>query len=252
MKLKYFSVLSGLIFLFIMSMASCGNEADNCLDNKDCLNAGICVDGNCICPQGFLGTLCESYDPAKVQALLDQGLSPFEIFQAGIPLDSIYGKVYKDGFIFYLDKNFGTGLLADLNDINTNGARYGCSSLDFLSFKVKDYPPDSGPEIEEGARLGDGPVNTDNILEECNEANIAARLCRQKGENWFMPSREELHLMYVNLHDKGLGNFKQDYYWTSSYNTGGNSWMIRFIAGEEYGTQANFVKSQVRAVRVFD
>ncbi len=34
--------------------------------------------------------------------------------------------------------------------------------------------------------------------------------------DWFIPSRYELNLMYVNLHKKGLGNFRNEDYWTSS------------------------------------
>lgn len=43
--------------------------------------------------------------------------------------------------------------------------------------------------------------------------------------DWFVPSRDELNLMYMNLHKKGMGNFRNDKYWTSSeyYNGGEHS-----------------------------
>ncbi len=55
--------------------------------------------------------------------------------------------------------------------------------------------------------------------------NIAARACLDWSINgfddWFLPSLNELQLMYENLHRKNLGNFnKRTVYWSSTENGG--------------------------------
>jgi len=68
----------------------------------------------------------------------------------------------------------------------------------------------------EGARIGDGAANTNAILAECTTNDIAANLCRDLGDDWFLPSRGELNLMYTNLHKNVLGGFAADLYWSST------------------------------------
>lgn len=43
----------------------------------------------------------------------------------------------------------------------------------------------------------------------------ANELCNSLGNGWRLPNTEELMLMYNNLHLKKLGNFENNYYWSS-------------------------------------
>ena len=40
--------------------------------------------------------------------------------------------------------------------------------------------------------------------------------CTAIGDGWRLPSQQELELIYIEIHKKGKGNFKQDYYWSSN------------------------------------
>ncbi len=40
-------------------------------------------------------------------------------------------------------------------------------------------------------------------------------LCKELGDNWRLPTTEELRLIYENLHCKKIGNFEDDIYWSS-------------------------------------
>jgi len=200
---------------------NCETE-DLCItQNVDCQNGGICVDGTCECPDGYTGTNCENCNASQVQARLDGGMTPIELFNCNVPLDSFYGKIYEGGLIFYLDTIAGTGLVAAPKDQSSN-AEWGCNGMDIiglnhLSSCVGDCVHPAPRDTIEGARIGDGKINTDTILAQCNEPRIAARLCRDLGDEWFLPARGELYLMYVNLELRGHGGFTTEgLYWSST------------------------------------
>lgn len=68
--------------------------------------------------------------------------------------------------------------------------------------------------------VGSGAANTVLITSKCKEAGIAARRCSDlvlnEYDDWFLPSKGELTLMYENLRKKGLGNLSGLVYWSST------------------------------------
>ena len=75
---------------------------------------------------------------------------------------------------------------------------------------------------ETNTSVGTGRANTQRIIPVLNRSGEdgAALLCSELNINgytgWFLPSRDELNLMYVNLKEKWLGGFRDDWYWSSS------------------------------------
>ena len=66
------------------------------------------------------------------------------------------------------------------------------------------------------------------------------------GDGWRLPTREELHLMWVNK--DSIGSFAADYYWSSSESSDGNAWNQNFNSGSQYDTSKTN-PNYVRAVR---
>ena len=85
---------------------------------------------------------------------------------------------------------------------------------------------------------GSGRRNTQIIIEalrDTGETGRAAQIAqeiRQGGyDDWFLPSRDELNLMYENLKQKGLGRFQNGQYWTSSEASANQAWFQNFSDG---------------------
>jgi len=83
--------------------------------------------------------------------------------------------------------------------------------------------------------LGSGKSNTSIIndyLKSINEIDKATQLCTLNPiggfSDWFLPSLEELNLMYLNLHKEGNGGFKNERYWSSSQYDSTHAWYRHF------------------------
>lgn len=83
--------------------------------------------------------------------------------------------------------------------------------------------------------------------------NDALGKCRAMNINgltgWRLPSKDELNLMYTNLRAKGLGNFQNAWYWSSSESITNHAWSQNFSDGREDYLKVN--ADCVRAVRAF-
>ncbi|MDR0502184.1 MAG: hypothetical protein LBH16_02565, partial [Treponema sp.] len=114
--------------------------------------------------------------------------------------------------------------------------------------------------------IGTGRRNTALIIAALNKigetAGRAARLVDDMNINrfddWFLPSWNELDLMYLNLHKQGLGGFKNDYYWSSSSFSYGDdalgAYNMFFDSDDTGDGGSGFARYQiclVRAVRSF-
>jgi TonB-dependent SusC/RagA subfamily outer membrane receptor len=149
----------------------------------------------------------------------------------------VIGEYLNGGYIFYVDETGEHGLVCAPSDQSLN-ALWG----------------NSAPAGAAGRAVGTGYQNTSDIVHGCPEEGIAARLCYDLEMNgysdWFLPSIDELLLMYTNLHSKGLGSFKDHFYWSSTQDNYG-AWVVSF----NYGSKSNHDRDKntirTRAVRAF-
>jgi len=117
-----------------------------------------------------------------------------------------------------------------------------------------------------GTAVGSGKRNTQLIVERLSrlrETETAAQLCVNLNfggfTDWFLPSLDELALMFQNLARKGVGGFGlgndyygADRYWSSSqYRHPNPEWVqFMYISGHP-AAAAHWVPYHVRAVRAF-
>ncbi len=108
--------------------------------------------------------------------------------------------------------------------------------------------------------IGEGRNNTNIIVNNAsNESkDNAAMACvvyaRGGYSDWFLPSLDELKLMYENLKKKGIGDFKDVLYWCSSEsrdNFNGYAWIQYFGSGYQVPNDRNYYYYHVRPVRAF-
>ena len=83
-------------------------------------------------------------------------------------------------------------------------------------------------------------------------ADISANYTDGTYSDWFLPSKDELNEMFVNLHQQGLGNFADGFYWSSTQSNDWYAWLQDF--GYSTTNQTSMYKNyatNVRAVRAF-
>ena len=154
------------------------------------------------------------------------------------------GDTHQGGIVFYLDGN-GGGLIAATSD-QSSGAEWGCVGTVI-----------SGAD---GMAIGTGNQNTIDIEAGCTTPGTAADICANLtlgGYNdWFLPSKDELNEMYLNIgqgNALGLGNiggFAGNYYWSSTEYGNYVAWGQDFTIGGQYNYSKGYGDG-VRAVRAF-
>ncbi len=80
----------------------------------------------------------------------------------------------------------------------------------------------------------------------------AKKACDDLDENgysdWYLPSKEELHQLYLNR--SAVGGFSDDGYWSSTEGSASGAWGQGFFGGDQYDGGKSFGWC-VRAVRAF-
>ena len=154
------------------------------------------------------------------------------------------------GLIFYVNPNYakdGWRYLEAAPFDQSAGAKWGCFRHAISGAR--------------GREIGAGKQNTADILAACNDPQTAAALCAAANINgvtgWFLPSRDELALMYKNLKATGVTDFgargaaDNVSYWASTQETADMADHIDFAdLGRQHYDDKDFPR-RVRAVHAF-
>jgi hypothetical protein len=166
-----------------------------------------------------------------------------------IPL--VIGQAYQGGIIFRLDATQQHGLIAAATNQSTG--------------LIWDYNNPFTVTNVTDTGIAAGKLNTSSIVSKLGAGgSYAARLCDSLVLNsysdWYLPSKDQLALMYQNISKNADGtlknNFKGDnYYWSSSENGDGGAWAQFFGPNPIYTLrQVTLSKNTllyVRAIRTF-
>lgn len=164
---------------------------------------------------------------------------------AGVKAYKVGDRGPAGGWVFY-DKGDTSG-----------GWRYLEVSHQNLSSGIPWY---NGVYVKTGASesgLGYGKINTKKIINTQGNGRYAAKICADyRGgdkDDWYLPSKEELDLIYENLYKSGLGNFDNYYYWSSTETNAHYVWARNFQSGKQYSfiKDKPYASIRVRAVRSF-
>jgi hypothetical protein len=107
--------------------------------------------------------------------------------------------------------------------------------------------------------VGAGLDNTELCVKDASIFKIkngpAALACRKMDfggyTDWFLPSKDELMFMYMNLASRGLGNFSGEPYWSSTESSYGNAYFQSFREGKQFFNGYKLMPLYVRAIRAF-
>ena len=148
----------------------------------------------------------------------------------------IVGSRFGGGIVFYVDGTGKHGLISARNGLGYTGA-LGCVGVTV-----------PGTQTD----LGTGQANTTLITNSCSDAGIAARFCDNLVHNgyddWFLPSKDELNLMYINRVTIGFSNETR---WSSSQNDGNTAWAQKFDANGDQITPSKNSILGARPIRSF-
>ena len=138
------------------------------------------------------------------------------------------GDEYAGGIVFYLDATSLHGMVVSKVNLSNGGTGWGCYCQDIKNTN---------------SAVGTGSNNTKVILSQCNgaqAAKIADDYISEGKTDWFLPSKDELNLIYLNVHKTGVGSFSTTVpYWSStqaSYGScgiSGGAWTQNFGTGQQ-------------------
>lgn len=152
------------------------------------------------------------------------------------------GLAYAGGLIFYLDLTKQHGLVCADTTLGVFN-KWGCKGKKLTGAM--------------GKTIGTGAQNTIDISAGCPSVGAAGDICSKfvfRGySDWFLPSQDELALIYTNLAKNGLGGFAKQPHWSSTQApTDGANFAIGISFTD--GSVSNAGKdnpSYIRAARAF-
>jgi hypothetical protein len=153
------------------------------------------------------------------------------------------GELYGGGIIFWLDASKQHGLIAATSDLSAGIQWYNGTYTNTTA-------------ILDGVFAG--KANTRLIIASQGAGSYAAKLCddyavtvnNEYYDDWYLPSKYELNLLYLQKGLSGLGDLATGNYWSSNESNSVDAYMRKFFEAYSYPYPKNTLH-QVRAIRAF-
>ena len=157
------------------------------------------------------------------------------------------GQEWQGGIIFYLDASGKHGLISAPTDQSAGIQWYNGSFVDTYAY---------GNGIGAGEGNSQGIRRWQGYCSSCYASELCQDLSLGGETDWYLPSKYELNLMFENIGQGNalglgnIGNFANNYYWSSTENVFYSAWRQYFDDGVQ-ATNSNYYTYNVRAVRAF-
>lgn len=149
------------------------------------------------------------------------------------------GESYGGGIVFYVDESGQHGLVTSTVNQSTSMSWFNGSFVETAAT---------------GTKTGTGANNTEAIIKSQGVGTYAASICDKlelNGYNdWFLPSKDELNLLYIQKSAGLVGDFANDFYWSSTENSYNGAWSQSFSNGANSSANKDGAYD-VRAIRSF-
>jgi hypothetical protein len=149
------------------------------------------------------------------------------------------GESHGGGIVFYVDESGQHGLVTSTINQSNSMRWFNGSFVETAATGIK---------------TGTGFKNTEAIIISQEVGVYAASICDKlelNGYNdWFLPSKDELNLLYMQKAAGVIGDFENDFYWSSTENSYNGAWSQSFSNGSNSSANKDGAYD-VRAIRAF-
>jgi hypothetical protein len=155
------------------------------------------------------------------------------------PPEVLVGQNYGGGIVFYVDGTGKHGLTAATGNQNASAQWFNGNYIETHAAETK---------------IGAGEENTTAIINIQGAGTYAATICDSLDLNgyndWFLPSKDELNLLYLQKAKGLVSGLVNDFYWSSTESSYNGAWSQSFTSGAKSSTNKDGSYC-VCAIRIF-